>query len=132
MNRSSSTNRNRKTYAIAIICVVAAGLASRKFTWLFPTFLERYPGDALWALMVLLIFGFICPKLPVTWLASLALFVSFVVEFSQLYQPLWLTAVRHTTIGHLVLGFGFNPLDLVAYAVGIGIGFIIESILYRW
>ena len=131
MNRSSSTHRSRTIYAIATVAVIVLGLASREFPWIFPVFLEKYPGDALWALMVLLILGFVWPRLPATWLAVLALLVSFAVEFGQLYQPLWLTAVRQTTIGHLVLGSTFNPLDLVAYTVGVCIGFVFVSVAYH-
>lgn len=131
MHRSSRTDRSRKIYTAATVGVVLLGLASREFPWTFPAFLGKYPGDALWALMVLLILGFIRPRLPATWLAALALFVSFTVEFGQLYQPLWLTAVRQTTIGHLVLGSTFNPGDLVAYAIGVCIGFIFALILNR-
>jgi hypothetical protein len=131
MNRSSRTHRNRMVYATAVVGVILLGLASRKFPWVFPAFLDQYPGDALWALMILLILGFIWPKLPSGRLALSALLVSFAVEFGQLYQPVWLRAVRQTDIGHLVLGSTFNPMDLVAYAAGICIGFTFESIRYR-
>ena len=129
MNRSSRTHRSRTIYAAAVIGVILLGLASRTYPWIFPASLEKYPGDALWALMVLLILGFIWPKLPATWLAIFALVVSFTVEFGQLYRSMWLTAVRETTLGHLVLGSTFNPIDLVAYAIGVCIGFIVVSIL---
>ena len=129
MNRSSRTHRSRTIYAAAVIGVILLGLASRTYPWIFPAFLQKYPGDALWALMVLLILGFVWPKLPATWLAIFALVVSFTVEFGQLYRPMWLTAVRETTLGHLVLGSTFNPIDLVAYAIGVCIGFIVVSIL---
>lgn len=130
MNKSSRVHRSRTAYAIAIVAVIVLGLASRKLAWLFPEFLGRYPGDALWALMVLLMLGFAWPKLPVAWLAFSALSVSFAVELGQLYQSPWLVAIRHTAIGHLVLGSGFDPMDLVACAAGICIGYVIESILY--
>ena len=131
MNRSSRINRSRTIYAAAVIGVILIGLASCTYPWIFPAFLEKYPGDALWALMILLILGFVWPKLSATWLAILTLVVSFTVEFGQLYQPMWLTAVRETTIGHLVLGSTFNPIDLVAYAIGVCIGLIVISILER-
>jgi hypothetical protein len=126
MNNSVGIHRNRAGYAAAMVGVILLGLASRKFPWIFPKVLEQYPGDALWALMVLIIIRFIWPKLTVVRSALAALLVCFAVEFGQLYQPLWLTQVRETTIGHLALGSTFNTLDLLAYAIEVSIGFIVE------
>lgn len=124
VNSRPARHPPRTTYAVATIAVVLLGLASRRFAWMFPAFLEKYPGDALWALMVMLILAFIWPRRSAAWLAIAALGIAFAVEFGQLYQPAWLTALRHTTLGHLALGSTFNPMDLVAYVVGVGAGFI--------
>lgn len=48
----ATKTRNRRWYLVALIVVIAAGLASRRYAWLFPACLGKYPGDALWALMV--------------------------------------------------------------------------------
>ena len=89
---------------------------------MFPAALGKYPGDALWALML---FAGYCTLLPriVTWkLVALALCTSYAVEFSQLYQAPWINSIRATTFGHLALGSTFNWPDLVAYTVGVAIG----------
>lgn len=93
---------------------------------MFPAFLGGYPGDALWAWMVLLLLGLLWPRLSANRLAWLALAVSFAVESSQALHAPWLDALRATTPGHLLLGSDFDPLDLVALAVGIGIGYTFE------
>lgn len=105
-----------------ILATIAVGLATRKFPGLLPTFLGKYPGDALWATMVYFLWGLVLPKASVARVAALALATSWIVEFSQLVQVPWLVALRSTTIGHLVLGSTFHAPDLVAYAVGIGLG----------
>lgn len=114
--------RSRPLYAVLVLAVIAAGLASRRFPFLLPVQLGKYPGDALWALMVMLLFGFARPGWPVARTAAAALATSFAVEFSQLYQADWINAIRHTTLGHLVLGSGFHALDLLAYTVGVAVG----------
>jgi len=101
--------------------VIAVGLASRKFT-IFPAFLEAYPGDALWALMVFMIIAFIKPDLGTARVAGAALATAFAVEASQLYQAPWANALRATTVGHLLLGTGFQWGDLCAYAIGVALG----------
>lgn len=112
----------------ATALVVALGLASRKVPGLFPAALGKYPGDALWALMVLCIAGVVRPTASTAWLAGVALGISFLVEVSQLYHAPWIDSIRSTTLGHLVLGSAFGWIDLVAYAVGVAIGAAIDGL----
>lgn len=115
--------RNRAWLAVGIVVVIAVGLASRKFA-MFPSVLDAYPGDALWALMVFMIIAFIKPDIGTARLAGAALATAFVVEASQLYQEPWLNAMRATTAGHLVLGTGFQWGDLCAYTIGVAFGLV--------
>lgn len=123
--------RSRPFYALLLLAVIAAGLASRRYPVLLPAALGKYPGDALWALMVLLLYGFVRPGWPIGRVAAAALATSFAVEFSQLYQADWITAIRHTTLGHLVLGSTFHAPDLLAYTVGVAAGALLECLLLR-
>ncbi|WP_426106044.1 DUF2809 domain-containing protein [Massilia sp. TSP1-1-2] len=116
--------RPRPWLALGLVLVVALGLASRAYPALFPASLGSYTGDALWALMVFLGIAFFKPALSRTRLAGAALAFAWLVEASQLYQAPWINALRATTPGHLVLGTGFQWLDLVAYAAGIACGFL--------
>ncbi|MES3022876.1 MAG: DUF2809 domain-containing protein [Pseudomonadota bacterium] len=123
-----SVRRSRVAYALATFAVVGLGLASRQYPALFPSALEKYPGDALWALMLFAGYGTMLPK-SATWkVAALALGTSFAVEFSQLYQAEFINAIRATTIGHLVLGSTFNRLDLVAYTIGVAAGAAVDGV----
>jgi hypothetical protein len=56
----------------------------------------------------------------------LALSFSVLIEMSQIYHAPWIDSIRHTTLGGLVLGYGFLWGDLACYAVGIGLGLVIE------
>lgn len=98
---------------------------------MLPPQLGKYPGDALWALMVMLLFGYANPRWSITHAALAALATSFAVEFSQLYQAAWINTIRSTTLGHLVLGSGFDPRDLLAYTVGVIVGAVVESLTLR-
>lgn len=122
IHRSSSHRRPPAIQIALILAAIAIGLATRKFPGLLPTFLGKYPGDALWATMVFFLWGLVLPKASVARVAALALATSWIVEFAQLIQLPWLVSLRSTTIGHLVLGSTFHAPDLVAYAVGIGLG----------
>ncbi len=41
------------------------------------------------------------------------------VELSQLYHAPWIDSIRQTTLGGLILGFGFLWSDLACYALGV-------------
>jgi hypothetical protein len=58
-----------------------------------------------------------------------ALGFSFGIEALKLYQAPWLVSVRHTTLGHLVFGHVFSWQNLVAYAVGVLAGLIVEAVV---
>ncbi|MDA8446070.1 DUF2809 domain-containing protein [Paracidovorax valerianellae] len=125
--------RQRALLVAGIVATIALGLASRRWPGvLFPSALGKYPGDALWALMVM--FGWACvwPRMAPLRLAALALATSFAVEFSQLYQAPWINAIRSTTPGHLVLGSWFGAMDLVAYAVGVACGLGLDGLRLAW
>ncbi len=121
-----TTPTRRRSLYLALACgVVALGLASRRWP-LFPTWLDKYPGDALWALLVFVLLGATSPRASSGRIALATLAVAFAVEFSQLCAWPWLVAWRGTTLGHLVLGSHFHAPDLIAYAVGVGLGWLAE------
>jgi hypothetical protein len=126
MNLFTQRHRKRALCALIAVVVICAGLASRKYPQFLPAQLGKYPGDALWAMMIFFILGALKPKWPSAAIGALALVMCYLVEFSQLLQPPWLVAIRQTTLGHLVLGSHFHALDLLAYAVGICAAVLVE------
>jgi hypothetical protein len=106
---------------MALVAVIVCGLLSRTYPYLLPACLGKYPGDALWAVMVYLGCAFIRPGAATGRLAASALAICYLDEWSQLYQAPWIKAVRATTAGHLVLGSTFSWHDMFAYTVGIAL-----------
>lgn len=102
------------------------GLASRRIPDLFPAALGKYPGDALWTLMVFAFLGGVFTKTSTVRLAMLAFTIAGVVEFSQLYQAPWIRSIRQQPFGHFILGSTFNAPDLIAYLVGVTLGAVLE------
>jgi len=127
MKHASLTSpRNRLLYLCLAVAVIATGLLWRSGFIPMPAALSKYGGDALWALMVFVGFGFLLPRASTLSLALLALVFSWGVEFSQLYKAPWIDAIRSTLPGRLVLGNTFNWPDLPAYVLGVGLGAIME------
>jgi hypothetical protein len=126
--KASGYTRNRRWLLGIILAVIALGLASRKYSDFLPEVLGNYPGDALWAVTAYLAIAFVAPGLSVWKLAGIALAGSFLVEFAQLIQVPWINAVRATRVGHLLLGQGFDAVDLVALTLGVGLAAGVDAI----
>jgi len=122
--------RNRFVYFMLFITVILLGLASRTYAHVLPEWVHLYAGDALWALMVYFLIGFIFSQKSPLWVAILALTFSYGIEISQLYHAPWIDAIRANRLGGLILGFGFLWSDLVCYGIGIGIGFFLEMLFF--
>lgn len=106
--------------AVLALIVIACGLSLRwyGFPLGLPAFIVKYGGSLLWATMVLLLAGVLLPRLSRTQIATVAVVIAAVVEFSRLVHTPWLDAFRLTTVGALLLGRIFSPWNLVAYAIG--------------
>ncbi len=126
-----NTKRNRLLYAMFTILVIILGLSSRKFAFALPALLNDYLGDALWALMIFIGFGFLFPKIETKKLAFISLMFCYGIEVSQLYHAEWIDSIRATTLVGLVLGYGFLWSDLVAYTIGVGVGMFCEFMLRK-
>lgn len=115
----------RRRLVLAAITIVL-GLGTRPLKRHYET-VGSALGDALWALMVFLLFGALFPKLSLRWLALSALMIAFLVETSQLWHTPWLDALRHTTLGALAIGGSFSVEDLLCYTVGVASGVLLEK-----
>ncbi|MCW1239559.1 ribosomal maturation YjgA family protein [Bacillus pretiosus] len=123
--------RNRLLYALFTIVIIILGLSSRKLAFALPHLLNAYLGDALWALMIFTGFGFLFPKIDTKKVAFISLLFCYGIEVSQLYHAEWIDSIRATTLGGLVLGYGFLWSDIVAYTIGVGVGFLFEFLLRK-
>lgn len=123
--------RKRWLYLLLVMCLIAAGLLLRSPVATLPAWFVKYGGDALWALVVFLTVGWISRQSPTMAVASIALTIAIAIECSQLYHAPWIDHLRAIPIGRLVLGNTFNAPDMIAYAIGIGMGAWIEHMAQR-
>lgn len=122
-----SARRARLRYLVLAVGTIALGLAVHLGgRGVLPHDVRDVLGDALWAMMMAWWLGALVPMRPVRTRAMLALGICFAVEASQLLRAPWLDALRRTLPGHLVLGSGFDPRDLVAYTLGVLAAVLLE------
>ena len=65
-------------------------------------------------------------------LTPMAICFAWAVEFMQLYHAHWIDGIRATRLGRVVLGTTFNSPDLLAYAVGIAVGALVERVILKF
>jgi hypothetical protein len=127
-NTGSNPDRSRPAYFALLILTVIAGLASRHFAAYLPAILSKNAGDILYATMVYFVAALLLPRSRIAGAVILSLLFCFTIEFLKLDQASWLARFRYTTIGGLILGHVFTPLNFLCYVVGVAIGVFIDGI----
>ena len=127
----SNAGRSRRVYAGLALLTLVSGLATRPLRSVVAPALVENIGDVLWAVLVYLLIAFVWRRQTSGRIGLAALTISIAVETSQLCHVAWLDALRRTTLGGLVLGWGFAWGDLVAYAIGISGCVLLEQYFAR-
>ena len=112
-----------------VLTTIVLGLASRSTGISLPSVVSAYAGDILWAAMVYLIFCAIFIRQKPINIFMYSLLFSFVIEFSQFNHEPWIGSIRDTTLGGLVLGYGFKVSDLACYLVGLLVAFTVDRLV---
>lgn len=120
---------HRLLYLALALCTMLLGLASRSDQIVLPEFLATYAGDTLWALLVFWLIRAVAPSSTALSSALIAISFSFLIECSQLYHTPWIDSIRSTTLGGLVLGYGFKVSDLACYCVGVCFGYALTTLV---
>lgn len=117
-------------YIILAIITIILGLLSRStYSVILPSVIAEFSGDILWGTLV---YFCICIIRPQWYLLNRALsstIFAFTIELSQLYHAPWIDKIRHTTLGGLVLGFGYKASDLICYLLGIALGTSVSCLI---
>lgn len=124
-----SMKRNRWIYAAFTILIIGLGLGSRAFSYVLPDTLNTYLGDSLWAAMIFTGCGFLFQKMKTMKTGLISLSFCFFIEITQLYHAEWIDRIRDTSLGGLVLGYGFLWSDIEAYTIGIAACTVIELLI---
>jgi hypothetical protein len=123
--------RHRPIIVLVLVIVLVVGLSIRRFGAHLPFVIKEYAPDTLWALAVFLLCRLLLPRASTIQCATIAVIFSVCIEVSQLYYAPWIDATRRTTLGGLVLGYGFLWSDIGCYLVGVGIGAGLDAALLR-
>jgi hypothetical protein len=119
-------------YAVLFVFCTWLALATRSHKDWFPHLVLVYGGDIIWAGMFVFLLRIFFTK-PVLWkLALINYGLGVLDEFSQLNQSPFMLYLRSFTLGRLMLGVGFLWSDIVCYATGTFIGWVIALVIEKY
>jgi hypothetical protein len=127
-NKSTKQRKMGFVYLFVVLITIILGIASRKFSNLLPVFIAENSGDMLWAMMVYFGFRFLLVRRSLLTAITLSFLFSYLIEFCQLYQADWISQLRGTVLGALILGKGFLTVDLIRYAAGIIFATVLDKV----
>ena len=125
------TKRRRRNPLVQIILIALAcllGIGSRRYAHALPGFIAAYAGDTLWALAAFLGFGLILPRYRLEQSQCSAWLSPSPSNSASCTTPPGSTRSGTRRSGGLILGFGFLWSDLVCYALGVGMGVLVDVI----
>ena len=125
-SRMTTRSSARVAYVALAAGTIALGLWVHRGGAALGTDARDVLGDALWAGMMAWLVGAAAPRARLGVRSAAALGICVAVELSQLLHTSAIDAVRRTTLGHLLLGSGFDARDLLAYAVGVSAAALLE------
>jgi hypothetical protein len=118
--------RNRVVYAGLIVIAAGLGVHARHYGELLPEYVADYAPQALWPMAVFAAVGLVFRSAASWQVASAAFLIAALFEFSELCHEPWIDSLRGTPLGALALGTEFLNTDLVCYAFGVFMSYLIE------
>jgi hypothetical protein len=115
------------TTLILLLITIPIGLAVRLLPLHLPWFLYKYLGSTLWAVALYWFLATLLPKLRPRALATIAILIATVLEFSRLIPIAPIDAFRLTFAGKILLGRYFSLKNIAAYILAIALTAALDS-----
>lgn len=128
----SSNIFRRIIYFLLFAFFIWLALATRHHReWFYPL-IAKYGGDTIWAGGFLFLLRIIFIKTTLWKLAACCYILGVLDELSQLIHASWADSIRNTTLGKLMFGLGFMWSDIVCYAIGTLLAYLLIVILEKY
>lgn len=123
--------KRRIVYFLLFVFCTWLALATRLHKEYFHPLIVTYGGDIIWAGMFLFLLRIFFTKTTLWKLVLFNYLLGVADECSQLITAPWFVAIRQTKLGKLMLGVGFVWSDLMCYAIGTLLAWMIVFVIER-
>ena len=118
-------NKFRIFTLLSILIVTPLGFGSKFYAGPGAKWVNDSLGGFLYEIFWSLVISFILIKAK-AWKIALSVFiVTSILEFLQLWHPVFLEIIRSTFIGRTIIGTTFVPSDFIYYTIGSFVGWIL-------
>jgi len=122
----------RLIYFLLFIFFIWLALATRHHRDWFHPLIAKYGGDTIWAGAFLFLLRIIFINTSLWKLAIWCYALGVLDELSQLINTPLFNSIRSTTIGRLMFGVGFVWSDLLCYAVGTLLAWLLIAVMEQY
>lgn len=121
---SLSLRTYRRILALSLVGITLLGLIGKFYSGPGHSWVNNSFGGIPYEIFWMLLIAYLWPHLSALWVAVGVLVATCGLEVLQLWQPLWLQAIRATLPGRLILGNSFSWSDFLYYIIGCGLGWL--------
>ncbi|NEO26474.1 MAG: DUF2809 domain-containing protein [Kamptonema sp. SIO4C4] len=123
MSLTPVARKSRRIAGLALILLIPIGLYSKVYSGIGSQWVNYSLGGVLYEMAWCWFFYWFFPTRQAVWRIPLIVFiVTSGVECLQLWHVEWLTAIRTTFLGKMLLGTTFAAADFLYYGVGCLLG----------
>ena len=117
-------DRQRLLILLSLIVITPIGFMTKFYHGPAENWVNDSLGGLFYEIFWCLVFGFIFTMANPLKIATLVFIATCMLEFLQLWHPLFLEIVRDNFIGRTILGSSFTWFDFPYYVLGSILGFI--------
>ncbi|MCD4730999.1 MAG: DUF2809 domain-containing protein [Bacteroidales bacterium] len=123
--------KQRLITVLILIVIVPLGFITKFYSGPAEDWINNSVGGLLYEVFWCLVIAFIFTKIKPIKIAIWVFIITCMLEFLQLWHPVFLEVVRNNFIGRIILGNSFNWMDFPYYFAGSILGYLILAGIIR-
>jgi hypothetical protein len=117
---------------LSILFIIPLGLLTKVYLGPGHNWVNHFLGGVFYEIFFCLMAAIFFPAARPWKIAGWVFLITALLEFLQLYHPVWLEWLRATWLGHLLIGSTFNMWDFPHYLFGCALGGIGIYLINRY
>ena len=116
---------------ILLVVLIILGISTKLYHGVASEFVHNHLGGIFYVIFWILFFSLILPGQKPFKITLWVFMVTCVIEFTQLYHPIYLEKLREYFVFRAFFGNSFNPFDILFYMVGAMLGYFLLILIKR-